>query len=733
MVDDDLIAVMELVGQQVEVFAGILVRFLLGDLNSQTGGDVRVVEVVRAELLDQRGVGSLDLGQGRAFGDREGLDVVGEDHVVLHHVVNHVDGAVEHVEAVAQIAQRVVIAGQIVFGIQIQIDPFAVLENLHVVDAVFAGRAARPDALIVLLGGVGDGGIDLVLQAGDLEEAAALGRVGGAGAPFQRVENLLAGHGLQAGDVAEGVDVLAAEVGDIAGDGPVAHAAAVHEGDVHVVIQAVKQVVQGVGGEVAGVGLHLADQTAGFVVVVEGQGGVADDLAQSAVDLVDPVILDLLDSGIGVLAFGDELGADRAVGSDAHHADGAEVAAGLGQDDVAAGLILDDLLFHGAVGVAVDEGVQTGGVGDQLLGGPGAGGRIDAQVAQGDHDVGLGLCSVDGGLNVGVEGGAVFAAGDAVDIVAVFILEVGGGGLGEGFGGGDADQGDLPAAQLEDLVGVKHVFAAHAVLLVVEVAGNVGEVRPLDRIHAAFHRVVELVVAERRQVVVGGVHQIHDRLALVHGAEGGALDVVAGVNQDDVVGPGNGLLQTGDVVIAEGLVDVGVNVVRVEDDGVLAQVGGRMGLEEAHEHHGDLRAGRGGSGLEQGPGGLAGAGQNAVDDALGHGPLQGLHRPGMGFGCVGEDAQVGAGGCLKAHQLCVAVEELCKLLTGDCAVRIELRLADAVGDAVFNGPGDGHGIVPAGRNVAELRGEFHRRLSGRAVEDGDEHGARQLSAWVERR
>ena len=529
------------------------------------------------------------------------------------------------------------------------------------------------------------------------------------------------------------MDVLAAEVGDIAGDGPVAHAAAVHEGDVHVVIQAVKQVVQGVGGEVAGVGLHLADQTAGFVVVVEGQGGVADDLAQSAVDLVDPVVLDLLDGGIEVVAFGDELGADRAVGGDAHHADGAEVAAGLGQDDVVASLILDDLFFHGAVGVAVDEGVQAGGVGDQLLGGPGAGGRIDAQVAQCDHNVGLSLCSVDGGLDVGVEGGAVCTAGDAVDIVAVFILEVGGGGLGEGFGGGDADQGDLPAAQLEDLVGVEHVFAAHAVLLVVEVAGNVGEVRPLDRIHAAFHRVVELVVAERRQVVAGGVHQIHDRLALVHGAEGGALDVVAGVNEDDVVVLRNGLLQTGDVVIADGLVDVGVNVVRVEDDGVLAHVGAGEGLEEAHEHHGDLCAGRGGSGLEQGPGGLAGAGQNAVDDALGNGPLQGLDRPGMGLGGVGEVAQVGAGGCLGAGEPCVAVEELCKLLTGDGAVRVELRGADAVGDAVFNGPGDGHGIVPAGRNVAELRGEFHRRLSGRAVEDGDEHGARQLSAWVERR
>ena len=62
---------------------------------------------------------------------------------------------------------------------------------------------------------------DGVLQAGDLEEAAVLhgGHAGGGhvlGAPLQSVQELLAGDGLQAGHIAEGVDLLAGQVGDVA-------------------------------------------------------------------------------------------------------------------------------------------------------------------------------------------------------------------------------------------------------------------------------------------------------------------------------------------------------------------------------------------------------------------------------------------------------------------------------------------------------------------------------------
>src|SRR5699024_376820 len=56
----------------------------------------------------------------------------------------------------------------------------------------------------------------------------------------------------------------------------------------------------------------------------------------------------------------------------------------------------------------------------------------------------------------------------------------------------------------------------------------------VDDLQDAVHAVVELVVAQSGQVIAGGVHQLDDGGALVHGAIGGALDVVAGVQQQDV-------------------------------------------------------------------------------------------------------------------------------------------------------------------------------------------------------
>ena len=408
------------------------------------------------------------------------------------------------------------------------------------------------------------------------------------GAPLQGVQQLLAGDGLQAGHVAEGVDLLAGLVGDVAcGDGLVADAAAVHNGHIHIQTHVVKQIIQGVGGKGAGVGLLLAHQAVALgVVVVKDHLALADGLTQLGLDLSQPGVLDGLDVLVNAGVLGDELSLDALVG-DGHLADSAEVFAGLGQNDGLACLVSNFLHGDGAVGMTVDEGVQAGGVGDEVLGVPGIGSGIVAQMAQGDDHVGLLGGGVDGLLDRGVQSGAVLAAGDAVDVVTLGVLEVGRGGFGEGFGGGDADDGYLFAAQLKHLVGVQHVLAGDAVLLVEEVAGDIGEAGPLDQLHAAVHAVVKLMVAQRGQVIARGVHQLDNGLALVHGAVGGALDMVAGIHQQDALALGGQLLlQSGNGGIAQRLVDVSVHIVGVKDDNLAGCGRGLGGLLRGGDRHG---------------------------------------------------------------------------------------------------------------------------------------------------
>ena len=78
------------------------------------------------------------------------------------------------------------------------------------------------------------------------------------------------------------------------------------------------------------------------------------------------------------------------------------------------------------------------------------------------------------------------------------------------------------------------------------------------------------MVAQGGRVVAGGVHQLRDGGALVHGAVGGALDGVAGIHQQRTVQrvfvAGHlGVGQTVLVALAHIVVDVGVDVVGIQD------------------------------------------------------------------------------------------------------------------------------------------------------------------------
>ncbi len=364
------------------------------------------------------------------------------------------------------------------------------------------------------------------------------------------------------------MDLLAGLVGNITGrSNRITDAAAVHHGKVHIHIHIVEQVIKRVRAEVTRVGLLLTHEAgrAVFRIVLHRISKGADLDAELLIDLGDPLILDRLDIGIGgnigqILSL-EKLGGDLAVLGDGHLTERCKIGAGLSQNDGLAVLVLDFLHFNGAVRVAVNKRAQAADVRDHVLGVPGIGRRIVAEVAESDDIVCLLGSRINGLLNSLIERLAVRAAGDTVNVLALLILEVGRRGLGEGFRRGDANKGDLHAADLENLVRVEDQIASNTVFFMIEIAGNIGDLALGHRFERTGHAIVEFVVADGRQIVTGGLHQLNDRSPLIHGTVSGTLDVVTGVDQQDIL---EAVLIGRDRGILDILGHVGMDIVTVK-------------------------------------------------------------------------------------------------------------------------------------------------------------------------
>ena len=102
-------------------------------------------------------------------------------------------------------------------------------------------------------------------------------------------------------------------------------------------------------------------------------------------------------------------------------------------------------------------------------------------MAQNVDHVGLSGSGVNGLLHGGVQSHTVGTAGNAVDVIAVAILEVGGSGLGEGLGSGGAHEGDLQTAVFNYQLGSQNGIAGDAVLLVGDENIGVGAFARADK------------------------------------------------------------------------------------------------------------------------------------------------------------------------------------------------------------------------------------------------------------
>ena len=442
--------------------------------------------------------------------------------------------------------------------------------DFHVLHAALTFHALEHLVLIQLHAG-GDVGVDLIGQAGNLQEAAALARCARA-AKLQRVKDLLAGHFNGAGHVAERVHGDDLAVGNVARRDICTDAAAVHERDVRV-----EQGAVCIGAKVAEVRLLIADHAFAGCRVLHRKCNIR--LRNDFVERSFVLQLDLRNVCVHrhillcVIRCRDEARGHRAVRLDDEAAEVPELVAGGGQDHVFVVLVLYRFTRDGAVGMAVKHHVDARGVCDHFAGCPRAALRVDAKVRDRDDIVHtLCLCRIHGSLHGIIKLLAVAAGAEAVNVVPVFILEIRRRGLRDGFRRGDADESDLLAAEIADRICIEHGLCRVA-LDVLKVAGKILERCFSRQFLNAAHAVIELVVAVNRIVIAARVHDVDEVPAGGKRADRFSLDRIAAVHKGNVRRDGFHVrLVGGNARIAHVLIHVLVNgtvhVVGVKDHDV---------------------------------------------------------------------------------------------------------------------------------------------------------------------
>ena len=354
------------------------------------------------------------------------------------------------------------------------------------------------------------------------------------------------------------MDVDDVAVGDLAGGDGRAHAAAVDHGHVRARHGAV-----GVGAEVAEVRLRRAhDARAGgrvFDDEIDFAGGDHrfDHFGQFALDAGDEGRHVGVGHAVGKRVDGD--GGQFAVFADAHRADALQFRARRGEQHVLAVLVFHPFGLDDLMGVAVEHGVDAGGVGDHFAARPRRGAHVDAQMRRGDDIVrALRAGLVRRRLHAGVEGFARVVLTEAVDESPGLVLEVGGRGRGDGLGRADAEDGDLIAACFEHHIGGEDALIR---LQRHEVGRYVGEAGAFGQFEEARHAVIELMVARHGRIVAHFVHDARDILALGERAERRALDGVAHVDEQHVLARlFQRRLDAGHARVAKALADAAVYV-----------------------------------------------------------------------------------------------------------------------------------------------------------------------------
>ena len=374
--------------------------------------------------------------------------------------------------------------------------------------AAGVGRSVVGGVFVHLAVFVGGGGVDAKLDSRNLGEGAD-GGGGGAGGGLKGLQQLGTGHVDGHHGVAEGEHRLHVIHGDLACGDTGADAAAVGQRGVHLILAQVLLGLpqQGVGGEVAQVGLHGAH--AGGALAIQVHLGLAEGLAHLFQNSLVFGIHQGRHIGVHFGVLGGRYQLRRclgAVGDD--HADVFQVLAG-GNHDGGPRL---QAAVQLAVGVAIDDHVHTGNLVKHVGGAVGLALRVHTQVYQ-SNDVlaAIGLQGIHLGLST---------LHKLLTLIEAETLHIVGMGLGHGLGGIQTEHAHLANGRVK-----AHVIPGQGLLggLVHDIGGQDGELCLGHVGLQGVHLVVELVVAQGRCIIARCVHKVHGRRALIQAHQGGAL------------------------------------------------------------------------------------------------------------------------------------------------------------------------------------------------------------------
>ena len=398
------------------------------------------------------------------------------------------------------------------------------------VPAPHAFNGDAPDGSGSVVGGagvllalvIGHAGVYGEYDAGHLGEPAdGSGRAVGGG--LQRLQQLGSGNLDDAQRVAEGehgVDIL---LGDVPGGDAGADAASVGNGRVHRLAFPLGAPDQSVGDQVAQIGFLRS--VAGLTLAVK------KGLRAGKHRAVLLVYLGLDLGGTGSHRFvgqadafgGDALGSDpRLVEND--HSDVCQLGAGGGGHGVAHLIALGHSgdIFHGGMGVPVNEHINAGDLGQQIHGAVTGGLIVNAQMPQADNIItAFGLQRIHLLLRSGEER-LTGQEGNALDL--------GGVGFGGGLRGIQAEHTDLDAV----LRGEYRVGAEGHRVSIEDVGGHDGELRFIGQRGQIGVAVVKFVVAGGRHIIPCQIHQLHGGCPFRDADGGISLDEITGVHQQDI-------------------------------------------------------------------------------------------------------------------------------------------------------------------------------------------------------
>ena len=186
--------------------------------------------------------------------------------------------------------------------------------------------------------------------------------------------------------------------------------------------------------------------------------------------------------------------------------------------------------------MTVDKSVYSVSVGYNRSGSPKRRGLVYTEMSDRDHIIrALRPGGIHRFLNVGIKLGAVRPAGNTVYKVIIFIFKIADSDIFKSLGRSDSDKSYFLSVCLKYFIRVKNGISLFPIGYIVKITGNIRKIRGFREIENPVHSIIELMIAESRQIISGGVHYLNNPRSVIHCPVRSTGDMVSRVDQKNVV------------------------------------------------------------------------------------------------------------------------------------------------------------------------------------------------------